>query len=50
MILIIILIHFIAMQIRAELRRILQEPDVTKARQSDVARFTTHESNLSCNN
>ena len=31
MILIIILIHFIAMQIRAELGRILQEPDVTKS-------------------
>ena len=31
MILIIILFHFIAMQIRAELSRILQEPDVTKS-------------------
>ena len=31
MILIIILFHFIAMQIRAELGRILQEPDVTKS-------------------
>ena len=31
MIFIIILFHFIAMQIRAELSRILQEPDVTKS-------------------
>ena len=31
MILIIILFHFIAMQITAELSRILQEPDVTKS-------------------
>ena len=31
MILIIILFHFIAMQIGAELGRILQEPDVTKS-------------------
>ena len=31
MILIIILFHFIAMQIRAERGRILQEPDVTKS-------------------
>ena len=31
MILIIILFHFIAMQIRTELSRILQEPDVTKS-------------------
>ena len=31
MILISILFHFIAMQIRAELGRILQEPDVTKS-------------------
>ena len=31
MTLIIILFHFIAMQIRAELSRILQEPDVTKS-------------------
>ena len=39
MILIIILFHFIAMQIRAELSRILQELDVTKSISSIRDRF-----------
>ena len=39
MIFIIILFHFIAMQIRAELSRILQEPDVTKSITSIRDRF-----------